>query len=902
MYRIRLFSACALVILFGCTSAGSSVAPASHSTLQQAIDAAEPGETVPVKAGVYEECLTFKAGINLVGEGRDKVTIRCDAKSGPVLSVTDCREGSISGLTLEHSGAEDLAGKEEGRPDVLSLNSSSVEVIGCAVRGSGGDGIGIAGKGIPKIRDCTVQGNSGNGIGVTGEGAAPTLENNQCIENKASGIHFGEGARGTAKGNTCSRNEMHGIAVEDEETRATLRNNRCSENKRSGIFFGDGTGGTVQNCIITDNGEINEGEIARLLESEQFDTLESIASELRAKKSRFPSGVWQLKAFYAYLMDGSEGINFKKKEQFLEMLQRWHEAHPGSVTPRILLADAHTEYAWEARGHGWASTVTEDGWKGFREHLTKAWEILREAEKLETKDPQLYSIMVLTGMGLSKDRPDALASFLSDVTGLNLTRNEIAEAFEKGTQVEPAYYHTYYRRAISLLPRWGGGPGEVERFAARAVELTRDIEGEALYPVVAYHVLDFVGTATYCHRFHFSWPRIKQGHIDLLKRFPESAYRLNAFCLFASIYKDRETARELFEKIGDNWYRSVWSRGAFERWKEWADGRIDWPGPQPLHYSANLGYVALTDKLLRDGEDVNARDPSGWTPLYYAVYRDEIDIVKLLLANRADVNTATNRDFTPLYAAAYDGDVEIVKLLTALGADVNLATDLGWTSLYAAVHGGHLETAKLLIEHGADVNLATRHSMTPLYAAVRANMREMIELLIENGADVNIATDTSWSPLIRACRDGNGEVVRLLLRNGGEVNVATDIGWSPLMLACDTGNREFAEAFLRSGAHVNTTMQDGWAALHLAARKGHTEIVGMLLGQQGIDINIANEELETPLHESAERGHEQVVRLLLEKGAEVNPRDEDGLTPLGLAKRRRRASIVELLRKHGGVE
>jgi len=634
-------------------------------------------------------------------------------------------------------------------------------------------------------------------------------------------------------------------------------------------------------------------------------------------------------------MDGSEEINFKKKEQFLKMLQRWHEAHPGSVTPRIVLADAHTEYAWEARGHGWASTVTEEGWKGFREHLTKAWEILREAEKLETKDPQLYSIMVLTGMGLSKDRPGALASLLSDVTGLKLTRNEIAEAFEKGVQVEPAYYHTYFRRAISLLPRWGGGPGEVELFAARAVELTRDLEGEALYAVVAYHVLDFVGTATYCHRFHFSWPRIKQGHIDLLKRFPESTYRLNAFCLFASIYKDRETARELFDKIGDNWYRSVWSRGAFERWKEWADGRIDWPGPQPLHYAANLGHVALTDKLLRDGEDVNVRDPSGWTPLYYAVYRDEIDIVKLLLANRADVNIATNRDLTPLYAAAYDGDVEIVKLLIAHGADINLATGNGWTPLYTAVQGRHLETArlllkqgadvnlaandnftplyaavwarqaeiaKLLLEHGADVSLATKDNWTPLYAAVRGNTPELVEILIESGADVNTSTRDAWSPLIRACWEGNEEIVRMLLRNGAEVNVATDIGWSPLMLACDTGNLEFAQAFLRSGAHVNTTMKGGWAALHLAARKGHTEIVGMLLSQQGIDINIANEELETPLHESAERGHEQVVNLLLEKGAEVNPRDEDGLTPLGLAKRRRRASIVELLRKHGGVE
>lgn len=1002
MWRIRFFPICLLVILLGCMTADTAVAPDRHSTLQQAIDAAESGETVRVKAGVYEESLTFKDGISLVGEGRDKVTIRCDAKSGPVLSVTDCREGTISGLTLEHTGVENLPIEEEDRPDVLTLRNSSVEVVGCTVRGGAGNGLGIGGKGAPKIRDCIVQGNTGNGIAVTGKGAAPTLENNQCVENKASGIHFGKAARGTAKGNTCSKNELHGIAVEDEDTRATLPNNRCSDNKRSGVYFADKTSGTIEDCVITDNGEINEGQIARLLESEQFDTLESIASELRAKKSRFPSGVWQLKGFYGYLMDGSEEINFEKKEQFLEMLQRWHEAYPRSVTQRIVLADAHTEYAWEARGHGWASTVTEEGWRGFREHLTKAWEILKEAEKLETKDPQLYSIMVLTGMGLSKNRPGALASFLSDVTGLKLARNEIAEAFEKGVEVEPAYYHTYYRRAISLLPRWGGGPGEVELFAARAVELTRDLEGEALYAVVAHHVLHFAQTATFLERFRFSWPRIKQGHRDLLERFPESTYRLNSFCLLASVYKDKETAKELFDKIGDDWDDYVWrTQAVFDRWRNWAYDQGDWPGPRALHYVVEMGRAAMTYDLLKAGEDPNARDEYGRTPLWIAVTAKDMELVKhlldngadinmapddgrtplcyavqdgqlgvarfliekgadvniarngkrtplymavsgnmpemtqLLIENGADVNASTDYDWSPLMRACKNGNTNLIRMLLRHGAEVNVAgrngwsplmlacdngnTEVvqallretpdvnqkmtnGWAALHLAARKGYAEIAKLLLEHDADLNLATVDNATPLYAAVRGNMPEMIVLLIENGADVNIPTDRGWSPLIRACRDGNAEIVRMLLRNGAEVNVATDIGWSPLMFAGNGENAEIVRLLLRNGANVRQTTSDGWNALHMAARKGYPEIVGLLLSEQGIDVNIATKQLITALHEASEWGHNEVVTLLLDKGADINPRDEKGRTPLGLAKRGQHASTVELLRKHGGVE
>jgi len=575
---------------------GELTVPDDYPTIQQAIDAAQPGDTVEIKEGTYKESVAFKEGIILKGAVRDKTILCCDANAGAVISVKDCNEGAITELTLLQTGAEKLPEGEKFLLPVLRLNSSSIKVVRCNIQNGGDNGITIEGNGNCEVSDCNINNNRGSGICVSGEGAepilknnrcsenkgngiyfkdgtngvaednlcdknsfngisvvdkwtSPNLKNNQCLENGGSGIYFGEGARGIAQNNICKENEWHGISVADDSSAPELRGNQCLNNRRCGIYYSDGTHITAKDNILKNNGEINYRQLRNTLWEKGFDELEETASRLRREKIEFTNGNCQLNHFYYSLGNGWSGYKPSREEELFGILNQWMRERPKSITPRIVMAKAYVDFAWHARGGQWSRDVPDYAWEIFDEKLKKAWVVLSEAEELEEKDPELYRLFLQAGMGLGKS--DREMNFL----------------FERGLEAGKWYFPLYLQRAVGLLPRWGGKPGELEAFARRSAQLNEGREGEMLYAKLA-------GDAATMYRnlgpdsfkeLGFSYPRAKQGHIYILEKYPTAVYYLNTYCLLASIYRDKETAKELFEKIGDNWNRDVWRKEEYFR-------------------------------------------------------------------------------------------------------------------------------------------------------------------------------------------------------------------------------------------------------------------------------------------------------------------------------------------------
>jgi len=573
-----------------------------YPTVQQAIDAALDGDTVEIKAGIYEESLTFKDGINIKGASRDAVIICCNAKAGSVIRVINCGKGSISNLTFRHTGTENLTKEDKTLFPVVQLDTSSIRVALCTIENGSSHGITIAGKCNCEISECIIQKNASSGIFVSNEGAAPVLKDNQCKNNGANGIWFMNAAGGTAERNSCEENIYNGICVTDKKTRVNLKSNRCIKNGVSGIYFGQGANGTAEDNICNENqwhgisvadnlsapilmrsrccynkragiyasketrarsrvstlegnGEISFLYIRELLSRRRFDELEEIATRLRKEKSRFTNGNWQLNHFYRSLQ---ENWSDREEKYLLGVLEEWIKEKPDSVTPRIAMAGAYVESAWRARGGGWASEVTEEGWKVFHEKLGKAWDVLKKAEKLNVNDPGLYCVFIQAGMGLNKPK------------------SEMDTLFEKGISIERAYYPLYCHRALDLLPRWGGEKGELALFANKSVTLTADQEGEKVYAVIAADIASFMVDPNDPNEFFdlgLSYPQIKRGHAEILKQYPEATYYLNTYCFIASIYKDKEVARELFDKIGNNWDEYVWQKEVhFKKYQNWVYG------------------------------------------------------------------------------------------------------------------------------------------------------------------------------------------------------------------------------------------------------------------------------------------------------------------------------------------
>ena len=215
----------------------------------------------------------------------------------------------------------------------------------------------------------------------------------------------------------------------------------------------------------------------------------------------------------------------------------------------------HTDYGWEARGGGYADSVTNKGWKTFKEELAIARDYLLEAEKLNGNDPHLYRqlLYVCKGLGYETD--------------------QLHEMFEKGIEIDLGYFPLYNIKAWSLTHRWGGRPGELERFAEKVFDRTQKEYGHTMYALIAGSTVGFLGDKAFADEHSFDWVKIDKGYIELTTEFPKSNYYLNQHCLMACIHGDQKKAKILFDKVERDVDESVWrGREGFRKWKIWALG------------------------------------------------------------------------------------------------------------------------------------------------------------------------------------------------------------------------------------------------------------------------------------------------------------------------------------------
>ena len=360
------------------------------------------------------------------------------------------------------------------------------------------------------------------------------------------------------------------------------------------------------------------------------------------------------------------------------------------------------------------------------------------------------------------------------------------------------------------------------------------------------------------------------------------------------------------------------SRAIQRKWPDVPDPACD---IDPQDAASRFSRGALPDRCKKDGEsgDEPTETPvprrlsygewvGGWgglTALLHAVRQGHDDVVGALLDGGADIDQTSTGDHTsPLLMAAINGQFDIALELLRRGADPNILSDAGTSPLFAVLErqwapwahyahpvdyqeqeATHLEVLQALLEAGADPNVRLKKHLwfaefttavlipaglhyngaTPFWRAAQALDVRAMRLLKAHGADVNTPT---WKipERKRSRRDPEQEKKEPEDHSGlPPVPVGGPYVY-PVHAAAGAG---YGQYFM---AHAHRHVPDNWLPA-----------VRFLVEECGADVNLRDANGYTPLHHAAARGDNELVRYLVDKGADVRAVSRKGQTTADMA-------------------
>jgi cytohesin len=200
-------------------------------------------------------------------------------------------------------------------------------------------------------------------------------------------------------------------------------------------------------------------------------------------------------------------------------------------------------------------------------------------------------------------------------------------------------------------------------------------------------------------------------------------------------------------------------------------------------------------------------------------------------------------------------------------------------------------------------------SLPPLHRAAKKGDTKLIDWFLSQGEEINAMDDYyKWSPLMFAVVHRQASAVRTLIEQGADANFRRPHdGYTPLhaTIWCKGARVDIRilRLLLEHGALVDVQIPSGNTAINLIIPNTEKEVdAAKLLIEFGANPNGGKTDQNyTPLHRAVYSGVYELVELYLSKGANVNPRNDVGETPLDIACRRKHQDIIALLEKHGAV-
>jgi hypothetical protein len=314
-------------------------------------------------------------------------------------------------------------------------------------------------------------------------------------------------------------------------------------------------------------------------------------------------------------------------------------------------------------------------------------------------------------------------------------------------------------------------------------------------------------------------------------------------------------------------------------------------GNSPLHAAVRWNAIQSAETLIALGHDVNCHTLNGKTPLHDAIRMGTIEIESLLLNNKAELEARDAEGNTPFMEAVLPGYSRAMERLVSRGANPNVRNYRGNTSLHLAAAMGREDIAVLLLNWGASIHARNSQGRTPFQHALTSSP-QMVRTLMA-GENISRPDDYGASPLHIAIQEGVSlEMVRTILNLGGGTSALDFDGRSPLRVAVDTGQWDIAKFLSDSGADVFLRARDGKSPGEIALTEGRNAILAIFSGRA---INTRDASGNTILHYAAQIGNTEVIKMLMELGANKEIRNIATESPADIAHRWRHFQAELLL-------
>jgi hypothetical protein len=285
------------------------------------------------------------------------------------------------------------------------------------------------------------------------------------------------------------------------------------------------------NELVTRN-EIKDTVLNHLL-AEEFISLEEMASDFRNNDARTSSGLRKLDLFYFGVRDAAD-LSFRHfysdEQSTLDIADAWIDAFPQSPTAALARVIVQRELGWHYRGGGYASSVSQDDYRAFIQHIEIADRFLREAKDYASVDSYYYYLRA------------------HNLKELGAAQEEFLALMHEGLNEFPDAYQLHFAGVDYFAPKWRGSAELIEAYARSAIEFATQTDPDALYARIYWYVSQTQYGLKLFSDSDVVWSDMRRGIDSVLLEFPDQ-WNIQNFAVFACIANDTELTRVLLDRI-----------------------------------------------------------------------------------------------------------------------------------------------------------------------------------------------------------------------------------------------------------------------------------------------------------------------------------------------------------------